>query len=186
MGLPSQPASDRSYLLISMIDPLADDSAIRGEPFKKGQKWPSPDLPDLGSQSQNSSVIVMGERVCVWTAARTGGRYFAGSGQGIGLERGGQLVAGVLYDNFTGHSVQMHVAAIGKNWMVRDYLRACFDYPFNQMKVNKVIGLVDSTNLDALRFDRHLGFVDEAVIKDAGKFGDLHILTMNRQQCRFI
>lgn len=131
-------------------------------------------------------MIVFGEPVCFWTAERTGGSYYAGSGRGIGWERDGQLVAGVLYDNFNGRSVQMHVAAIGKSWMVREYLRTCFDYPFNQLKVNKVIGLVDSTNLDALRFDRHLGFVDEAVIKDAGKVGDLHVLTMTRQQCRFI
>lgn len=131
-------------------------------------------------------MIVFGEEVCFWTAERTGGSYFAGSGFGIGWEKNGELVAGVLYDCCTGRSVQMHVAAIGKNWMVREYLRICFDYPFNQLKVNKVVGLVDSTNLDALRFDRHLGFVDEAVIKDAGKYGDLHILTMTRDQCRFL
>lgn len=131
-------------------------------------------------------MIVIGEPVCFWTAERTGGDYHAGSGQGIGWERDGKLIAGVLYDNFNGRSVQMHVAAEGKHWLVREYLRTCFDYPFNQLKVNKVIGLVDSTNLDALRFDRHLGFVDEHVIKDAGKYGDLHILTMTREQCRFL
>lgn len=131
-------------------------------------------------------MIVIGEPVCVWTAERTGGTYYAGSGAGIGWEKDGQLLAGVLYDEFTGRSVRMHVAGVGKRWMAREFLWTCFDYPFNQLKVNKVIGLVDSTNSDALRFDRHLGFVEEAVIKDAGKFGDLHVLTMTRDQCRFL
>ena len=131
-------------------------------------------------------MIVIGEPVCFWTAEQTGGRYFAGSGQGIGWEKDGRLVAGVLYDNFNGRSVQMHVAAIGHQWLVRKYLRTCFDYPFNQLKVLKVVGLVDSTNTDALRFDFHLGFKEEAVIKDAGKHGDLHVLTMTRDQCRFL
>lgn len=135
----------------------------------------------------SESMIVFGEHVCHWVAERTGGQYFAGSGQGIGLVRDGEMVAGVLYDNCTGQSVQMHVAAVpGCRWMTREYLRVCFDYPFNQLKVKKVIGLVDSTNADALRFDRHLGFVAEGLIEDAGRFGHLHILTMTRDQCRFL
>jgi RimJ/RimL family protein N-acetyltransferase len=132
-------------------------------------------------------VIVTGEHVCEWVAPRTGGQYYKGSGSGIGLEKDGELIAGVLFDNYTGRSVQMHVAAIpGRRWMTKEYLRVCFDYPFRQLGVCKIIGIVDSTNEDALRFDRHLGFVEEAIIKDAGKHGDLHILSMTRQQCRFI
>lgn len=132
-------------------------------------------------------MIVTGEHVCAWVAERTGGQYFNGSGTGIGLEKDGVLVAGVLYDSWTGRSMQMHVASDGsRKWLNREYLKACFDYPFNHLKLNKVIGIVDSTNADALRFDHHLGFVTEAVIKDAGKYGDLHILSMTRQQCRFL
>lgn len=131
-------------------------------------------------------MLVIGEDVCKWVAEKTGGAYYQDSGQGIGWAKNGVLIAGVLYDNCNGNSVQMHVAAIGKKWLVREYLRVCFDYPFNQLKVKKVIGLVDSTNLDALKFDLHLGFKKEHVIQDAGKYGDLNILTMTRQECRFL
>lgn len=131
-------------------------------------------------------MIVIGEEICVWTAERTGGSYFAGSGVGIGWERDGKLVAGVLYDNFTGQSVQMHVGSDGDGWLVRSFLRRCFDYPFNRLKVKKAVAIVDSKNAASLRFCLHLGYVEEAIIKDAGKHGDLHILTMTRQQCRFI
>lgn len=131
-------------------------------------------------------MIVIGEPVCFWTAERTGGSYFAGSGKGIGWERDGKLVAGVLFDNYTGRSVQMHVGSDGDGWLVRSFLRACYSYPFNQLKVNKVVAIVDSENKASMRFCLHLGYVEEGVIKDAGKYGDLHILTMTRQQCRFI
>lgn len=131
-------------------------------------------------------MITFGEDVARWVAERTGGKYFAGSGQGIGWQKNGNLIAGVLFDNYTGRSVQMHVAAIGKRWMVREYLNFCFRYPFEQLRVEKIIGLVDSTNADALRFDRHLGFTDEAVIADAGRHGDIIILSMTRGQCRFL
>jgi RimJ/RimL family protein N-acetyltransferase len=55
-----------------------------------------------------------------------------------------------------------------------------------QLKVNKIIGVVDSTNLDALKFDRHIGFKDEAIIKDAGKHGDLVILSMTKNNCKYL
>ena len=131
-------------------------------------------------------MIVIGEHVARWVAERTGGQYFDGSGQGIGWVSDGELAAGVLFDNFTGRSVQMHVAAARKNWLSREFLRFCFWYPFEQLKVNKVVGLVDSSNGAALRFDLHLGFQQEAVIKDAGRTGDIIVLTMTRDQCRFI
>jgi len=132
-------------------------------------------------------IVFDNSRVCHWVAQRTGGSYYEGSGQGIGLVRDDRLIAGVLYDDFTGQSVQMHVASDGsRRWMNREFLRISFDYPFNQLKVKKVIGLVDSTNQAALDFDHNLGFVTEAIIKDAGKHGDMHILSMTRGQCRFL
>ena len=129
---------------------------------------------------------MIGEDVCQWVVNRTGGTYYADSGQGIGWAKEGKLVAGVMFDNYNVQTVQMHVAAIGKHWMTREYLHYCFSYPFKQLCVKKIIGLVDSTNADAMKFDLHLGFIQEAQIKDAGKHGDLNILTMTRQQCRFI
>jgi RimJ/RimL family protein N-acetyltransferase len=125
------------------------------------------------------------KRVGEWVTLRTGGLY-EGSGAGIGLEQDGRLIAGVLYDNYNGRSIAMHVAAEGGDWMTREYLRVCFDYPFRQLGVCKIIGLVDSTNTAARRFDEHLGFVLEHTIIDAGRKGDLCIYSMTPEQCRFL
>ena len=131
-------------------------------------------------------MIVVGEDVCRWVAERTGGAYYKGSGQGIGWLRDGELVGGVLVDNSTGRSVQMHCAGIDGHWLSKSLLRYSFHYVFNELKVNKAIALVDSTNFAALRFDRHLGFTQEAVIKDTGRHGDTLILSMTRDQCRYL
>lgn len=130
--------------------------------------------------------IVTGEdeRVGSWVCERTGGRYVEGST--VGLEKNGKLVAGVLYDHFNKASIAMHVAGEGKHWLNREYLWFCFWYPFEQLKVRKVIGFVPSVNADALRFDKHLGFVEEARLKDAHPDGDLLLLTMTRKQCRYL
>ena len=127
------------------------------------------------------------ERIGIWVCARTGGQFELSGSVAIGLEQDGQLIAGVLFDQYNGRSICMHVAAVeGARWLTKEYLRVCFDYPFNQAKVNKIIGLVDSTNHTARRFDEHLGFTLAATLEDAGKYGDLLIYSMTRQQCWFL
>ncbi len=127
------------------------------------------------------------ERLGPWVASRTGGKYYPGSGQAIGLQRNGELVAAVLYDNYNGNSVSMHVASDGsRSWMNKSFLLMAFDLPFNRWRVNKIIGLVDSTNHEARSFDENLGFILEHTITGAGARGDLLIYTMTRQQCRFL
>lgn len=120
-----------------------------------------------------------------WLCARTGGEYTR-CGQYIGMVDDGEVIACVGFEDYNGRSIRMHVAGVGKRWMTKEYLRYCFYYPFIELGVNTIIGLVDSTNADALRFDRHLGFEQQAVLEDAGQYGDLIILTMAREHCRFI
>lgn len=124
--------------------------------------------------------------VGAWVCERTGGTYSEVDSTAIGLEKDGELIAGVLYDHFNHRSIAMHVAAVGKDWLNRDYLRACFRYPFIQLGVSKILGLVDSSNADARRFDEHLGFVVEAVVKDAAPHGDLLIYSMTRERCKYL
>jgi RimJ/RimL family protein N-acetyltransferase len=126
------------------------------------------------------------EHVGTWVCERTGGKYSSVDSAAIGLERNGSLIAGVLFDHYNGRSIAMHVAADGPHWLNRAYLKACFAYPFIQLGVEKILGLVDSMNVAARRFDEHLGFVLEATIRDAAPHGDLLIYSMTADQCRFI
>lgn len=140
----------------------------------------------LKSVAMSKRIVFDHERISKWVAARTGGTH-DGLGTSIGLEKNGDLIAGVVYDGYNGRSICMHVASDGsKHWMNREYLRVCFDYPFRQLKVNKILGLVDSTNTAALAFDKALGFVLEAEIPDAGPVGNLCILSMSPSGCRWL
>lgn len=104
----------------------------------------------------------------------------------IGLRRGGELVAGVLYEGFNGRNVWMHVAAEpGARWLVRDYLRACFAYPFLVCGVERISGYVNESNALARRFNEHLGFREEARLRGAGPDGgDVIIFVMWKKDCR--
>ena len=118
---------------------------------------------------------------------RTGGTYEPGCSAAIGMRNdAGELVAGVLFDHYNGRSIAMHVAGDGGHWMTRQFLRASFRYPFRQLKVNKVIGFVDSANRAARKLDEHLGFIIEARLKDAGPQADLLLMSMTADQCRYL
>jgi hypothetical protein len=106
---------------------------------------------------------------------------------GIGIEEDGEMLAGVVYDYFNGRNICMHVAAVeGKRWMTREFLWYCFFYPFVQLGCDRVTGLVPESNLDARRFDEHLGFKLETRLQDAHPDGDLLVYKMMKQDCRFL
>ena len=104
----------------------------------------------------------------------------------IGQEIDGEVKAVVAFDNILDKSCEMHTAAIVPNWISKNLLWACFDYPFNILKVKVILATVAATNTEALKLDRHLGFVDKAYIEDAHIDGDLVILAMRRENCRWL
>lgn len=95
-------------------------------------------------------------------------------------------MAAVLFNGYTKTNICMHVVSEGKHWMTKTYLFACFDYPFNQIGVKRITGVVESTNERALRLNEHLGFRREAILRDACESGDLILMRMYRDECRFL
>ena len=105
----------------------------------------------------------------------------------IGQEIDGNLVAVVGYCSFMPNACQMHIAAVDEiNWMSRDLLWAAFDYPFNKLGVKVILGQICGSNKDAIRLNRHLGFKVVAEIPDAHMDGDLVIMAMKKEECRFL
>jgi RimJ/RimL family protein N-acetyltransferase len=107
---------------------------------------------------------------------------------GMGLERDGDLVAGIIYEGFNGPNIWMHVAgSADKRWLTRSFLRAGFAYPFVQCGVARVSGYVEARNTAARRFDEHLGFTEEARLQGAAADGgDVIIYVMRKENCRYV
>lgn len=128
------------------------------------------------------------DRVTKYVAHLVGEDEFLKPCAAIGLEKNGELIAGVVYDCFTGNSVSMHVASDkSKNWMISSYLYFCFAYPFIALKCNRVTGLVQENNIDALNFDLKLGFKQEGRLRAACSDGsDIIVLGMLKDECRFL
>ena len=104
----------------------------------------------------------------------------------IGQEKDGELIAVVGYNNFTEKLCQIHVASTDVYWLNKDLLFAIFDYPFNKVKVNVILAPICKDNVKSLNLCRKLGFEKVADIPYAHKDGDLIIMSMKRNQCKWL
>lgn len=127
------------------------------------------------------------ERLLPWAQERVG-VTFRRDAYTIGLERNGELVATVVFDSFSETDACMHIASDGtRAWMNKSLLLAAFAYPFTQLGLLRLTGLVPATNTDALAFDENIGFVREGYHPKAGPGGvDLISMGLMRESCRFI
>lgn len=127
------------------------------------------------------------ERVGDWVADRVDQLSHWGGFEAIGLEdASGELVAGFVLNNMTETNAHVHIAGIGKRWLTKTFLRACFEYAFHQCGLKRLTGLVSEHNSDALRFDQHLGFEHEATIPWGNAGGAVIMLVMWKEKCRWI
>ena len=132
-------------------------------------------------------MIVIGPAVVEWVAKRTNEFGNFGCAQGIGVTAKGELIAGVVYNEFNGANCCMHVAALpGRMWLKYANLRVWFDYPFNQMKVKRVTALIGEGNTASRRLTEHLGFERETTLRGAHPTGDLIVYAMWKERCEWI
>lgn len=104
----------------------------------------------------------------------------------IAREEDGVLLGGVVFQNFTGASIGLHVAGFDPHWINKDMLWVTFHYPFVQLNCKKIFGQVPASNKRALEFDLKLGFKIEATISDVFEDGDCVVVSMRREDCRFL
>lgn len=131
--------------------------------------------------------IILNEphRVCRWVSEQMQANFL--HAVGIGLEKDGVIIAGVVYDQWNGPNICAHIAAVpGSHWMTREYLWMIFAYPFNQLGVRRITGLVSESNMAARKFDESLGFKLETRLVGAAVGGDMLVYRMFRDECRFL
>lgn len=133
--------------------------------------------------------ILLGQDAYVgaWVAERVKCE-FNQTDKAIGLlSSSGELIAGVLYQNFNGVNIAAHIAVSqAGHALTPSFLWVIFDYPFNQLCVKRITGFVPASNVAARKFDETLGFVREATLEDALPDGDLIIYVMRPENCRWL
>lgn len=131
------------------------------------------------------------ERAAEWAAGRFPGSdptpgwgYFTA----LLVEKDGDILAAVIYNNFSSNSLDMHVASVeGRNWLSKSFLSAVFGYPFIQLGLGRVTAKIGEDNLKAKRFLEHLGFTHEGTHPEGWERGiPLLSFGLLREQCRFL
>ena len=98
----------------------------------------------------------------------------------------GNLAGGVVYTDYTRRAISMHVASWHRRWLNRDLLWSLFTYPFDVLKVEQCLAFVPSTNIRAVAFDINIGFKLKHTIEDVVPGGHLMVLSMRREDCRWL
>ena len=124
-------------------------------------------------------------RVGPWVCERAGGTWIPGRGTAIGRLVDGELVAGVLYEDWNGANVMCHIAGAG-NWATRHYLAVIFDYPFNQLGARRITVPVSAKNDKCIRLVKSMGFHLECRLELATLDSDILLFCMFRKQCKYL
>lgn len=103
----------------------------------------------------------------------------------LGAVKDGRLIGCVGYDDWNGASCQMHMAG-EPGWLTRSFLRAAFAYPFLEAGCRTVLAVVAASNARALDIDRRLGFREVARLEEAAPDGDLVVMQLRRNDCRWL
>lgn len=107
---------------------------------------------------------------------------------GIGLERDGKLIAGVIYHRYDGRNIWTHIRGTpGQYWLTRDYLRMIFYFPFVDAGCTRIWGEAEYNNPAAINLQERLGFKRKAVLEGAcWDGGDVYIYAIDKEDCRYV
>lgn len=101
----------------------------------------------------------------------------------IGYEKDGQVMAAAVFENYTGHDIDVSIGVEKGN---RKFLRAVFAYPFKQLGCRRLSCEVRTKDKATQRFVQNAGFVVEGRKRDATPSSDLILYGMVRSECRFL
>lgn len=132
-----------------------------------------------------TQIVFNSKKVEQWVAASVGSTDCSAAAS-FGVERDGEILCGVIYDNFNGANIFIHLSAVPGYQFTKGFLRLVFGYAFDCLKVKRITGVFSSANEKVKRFGERLGFKFEAVLKDASKDGDLLLYVLRREWCRVL
>jgi hypothetical protein len=134
-----------------------------------------------------SLVFDQKDRVGEWVARKVDQTASWGSFYAMGIERDGEIVAGIVFNNMNGVNATCHIAIEKAGKAFLELLCHAANYAFNHCKLKRLTGMVPASKPDVLAFDLHLGWQEEFVMQDAAfDGGPLHVLVMRPETCRWL
>jgi len=118
------------------------------------------------------------ELIGTWVAAQVGQDTPWGDFYAMGVMQGSAVKAGVVFNNFNESNCTVHIAIGAATKLIIPLFKAVCDYAFRQCKLKRITGMVPTYEPDVIAFDKHLGFREEFIMKDAANEGDMQVLVL--------
>ena len=126
------------------------------------------------------------ERVGGWVAEKVNHNAGWGSFYAFGIDMDGKLVAGVVVHQMNGANAGCHIAIEKPVKALVNLFQVVCEYAFVQCGLKRLTGLVPTNEQNIIKFDKHLGFEEECVLKDAAPGADMQVLVMWADNCRWL
>jgi RimJ/RimL family protein N-acetyltransferase len=113
--------------------------------------------------------------IAAWVQARIPNITSFGQCSALGVISGdGKPLAGIVFHDYQPAygTIQISMAAESPRWASRRIIGEILSYPFKQLGVRKIWTATPLKNERAIRFNKGIGFKQEAVL--ANQFGDDH------------
>lgn len=100
------------------------------------------------------------EQIAQWVVEGFGGHFLPGY-KAIAVFDGDRLMGAAIFDAFTPKDCNVHLRIADKRCVSCRTIRAVLDYPFRQLKLDRVSAQVMADNAPSLELVQRLGFVYE-------------------------
>lgn len=124
------------------------------------------------------------EHIAKWVLQGFGGHFLPGY-KAIAVFDGDRLMGAAIFDAFTPKDCNFHVRIADRRCVSRRVLRAVFDYPFRQLRLDRVSAQVMADNAESLKAVQKLGFVYEGAKRQKTWASQLQF-GMLASECRWI
>lgn len=127
-------------------------------------------------------MIVTNSEVAMWVMQPIG--RWSPYMTAIGDIKNNKLIAGIAFESQNKNCLWGHMRA--DEPPSKEFWIKSAHFIFNQTGCKRFSSAVEADNEKAIKLNKHIGFVIEATLKDAGKNGDIHVMTLWRDNCRFL
>ena len=104
----------------------------------------------------------------------------------LGFARGGELVAGVVYNEYRGHSIHISMASSHPKWATREVIATILSYPFVQLKCERLTAYTGRSMTHVRQFLERVGFQQEGIVRRGFADDDCVIYGMLKDECKWI
>ena len=114
---------------------------------------------------------------CVWCADT----------KGVVAYKDGVIVGAVAMDTWSHNSCRIHIAVEDMLIFKHGWPEEVFNYIFNECDMGVIMGITPACNARAIRFIKHIGFVEVFRLKDGFEEGIDFVCTEYRKEnCKYI